>query len=101
MRRLVTTAALAVAALAATAAGASAAPAVAVDHRTVVVSGDDANDHLAVRIGAKALEVDFGDDVVRVIGRAATARSRSASSRSAPTAPSTVRSGTPPARPRR
>jgi hypothetical protein len=62
MRRLVSTAALAAAALAATAAGASAAPTVAVDHRTAVVSGDDANDRLAVRIGAKALEVDFGDD---------------------------------------
>jgi hypothetical protein len=39
-----------------------AAPTVSVDDRAVVVSGDDADDHIAVRIGANALEVDFGDD---------------------------------------
>jgi RTX calcium-binding nonapeptide repeat (4 copies) len=62
MSRLAAIAAVAAAALAATAAGASADPVVAVDHHTLVVRGDDANDHFAVRVGAKTLEVDFGDD---------------------------------------
>jgi Ca2+-binding RTX toxin-like protein len=60
--RFATAAALATAALAATAAGASADPVVAIDHHTLVVRGDDANDKLALRLRAKTLEVDFGDN---------------------------------------
>jgi hypothetical protein len=60
--RFVLAAALAAAALAATAAGASADPVVAIDHHTLVVRGDGANDRLALRARPKALEVDFGDD---------------------------------------
>jgi hypothetical protein len=66
LARLAGTAALAAAALAATADGAGAAPVVAIDHHTLVVSGDDANDRLALRMGPKALEVDFDDGSVDV-----------------------------------